>query len=86
MNNNNKYIKIIIFLSSFALLGFLIIQVYWASNTFTEKKNNFNNVVEICVQEIGRKLREKILNESNYFQPNIGNKILSIKNKSQNKR
>ena len=30
-------------------------------------------------------MREKILNESNYFQPNIGNKILSIKNKSQNK-
>ena len=30
-------------------------------------------------KEIGRKLREKILNESNYFQPNIGNKILSIK-------
>ena len=30
-------------------------------------------------------MREKILNESNYFHPNIGNKILSIKNKSQNK-
>ena len=85
LNNNNKYIKIIIFLSCFALLGFLIIQFYWARNTFTEKKDNFNNVVEICVEEIGRELREKILNESNYFHPNIGNKILSINNKPQNK-
>jgi two-component system phosphate regulon sensor histidine kinase PhoR len=83
--SNNRYIKIIIFLSSFALLGFLIIQFYWATNTFTEKKDNFNNIVEICVQEIGEELREKILNESNYFHPNIGNKILSLKNKSQNK-
>ena len=32
-----------------------------------------------------RKIGEKILNESNYFHPNISNKILSIKNKSQNK-
>ncbi len=85
MYSNNRYIKIIIFLSSFALLGFLIIQFYWATNTFTEKKDNFNNIVEICVQEIGEELREKILNESNYFHPNIGNKILSLKNKSQNK-
>ena len=85
MYKNNRYIKIIIFLSSFALLGFLIIQFYWATNTFTEKKDNFNNIVEICVQEIGEELREKILNESNFFHPNIGNKILSLKNKSQNK-
>ena len=31
-----------------------------------------------------KKIKRKILNESNYFQPNIGNKFYQ-KNKSQNK-
>jgi two-component system phosphate regulon sensor histidine kinase PhoR len=81
LKKNNKYIQVIIFLSSFALLGFLLIQFYWAKNTFNEKKNNFQTLFEICVTEIGDELREKILNESNYSIPNIGGNILPIQNR-----
>ena len=82
---NNQYIKIIIFFSSFALFGFLVVQIYWARNTFIEKKDNYENLIKISVQEIGDELREKILNESKYFNPNIGTKSLSIKNTSDHK-
>ena len=81
MKKNNKYIQVIIFLSSFALLGFLLVQLYWAKNTFNEKKNNFHTLFEICVTEIGDELREKILNESNYSVPKIGGNILPIQNR-----
>ncbi|MDB0020681.1 HAMP domain-containing histidine kinase [bacterium] len=81
MKKNSKYIQVIIFLSSFALLGFLLVQVYWAKNTFNEKKNNFHTLFEICVTEIGDELKEKILNESNYSVPKIGGNILPIQNK-----
>ena len=80
-----KPIKIIIFFSSFALFGFLVVQIYWARKTFTEKKDNYENLIKICVQEIGDELREKILNESKYFNPNIGNKSVSINKSSDNK-
>ena len=78
MKKNSKYIQVIIFLSSFALFGFLLVQLYWAKNTFNEKKNNFHTLFEICVTEIGDELREKILNESNNSIPKIGNNILPI--------
>ena len=78
MKKNSKYVQVIIFLSSFALLGFLLVQLYWAKNTFNEKKNNFHTLFEICVTEIGDELREKILNESNYSIPKIGGNILPI--------
>ena len=81
MKKNSKYIQVIIFLSSFALLGFLLVQLYWAKNTFNEKKNNFHTLFEICVTEIGDGLREKILNESNYSSPKIGGNILPIQNR-----
>ena len=78
MKKNSKYIQVIIFLSSFALFGFLLVQLYWAKNTFNEKKNNFHTLFEICVTEIGEELREKILNESNYSIPKIGGNILPV--------
>jgi len=78
LKKNSKYVQVIIFLSSFALLGFLLVQLYWAKNTFNEKKNNFHTLFEICVTEIGDELREKILNESNYSIPKIGGNILPI--------
>ena len=81
MKKNSKYIQVIIFLSSFALLGFLLVQFYWAKNNFNEKKNNFHTLFEICVTEIGDELREKILNESNYSIPKIGGNILPIQNR-----
>jgi len=81
LKKNSKYIQVIIFLSSFALLGFLLVQLYWAKNTFNEKKNNFHTLFEICVTEIGDELREKILNESNYSIPRIGGNILPIQNR-----
>jgi two-component system phosphate regulon sensor histidine kinase PhoR len=52
--------------------------LYWAKNTFNEKKNNFHTLFEICVTEIGDELREKILNESNYSIPKIGGNILPV--------
>lgn len=78
MKKNSKYIQVIIFFSSFALFGFLLVQLYWAKNTFNEKKNNFHTLFEICVTEIGDELREKILNESNYSIPKIGGNILPV--------
>lgn len=78
MKKNSKYIQVIIFLSSFALFGFLLVQLYWAKNTFNEKKNNFHTLFEICVTEIGDELREKILNESSYSIPKIGGNILPV--------
>ena len=78
MKKNSKYIQVIIFLSSFALFGFLLVQLYWAKNTFNEKKNNFHTLFEICVTEIGDELRKKILNESNNSIPKIGSNILPI--------
>jgi len=78
LKKNSKYIQVIIFLSSFALFGFLLVQLYWAKNTFNEKKNNFHTLFEICVTEIGDELREKILNESNNSIPKIGSNILPI--------
>ena len=78
MKKNSRYIQVIIFLSSFALFGFLLVQLYWAKNTFNEKKNNFHTLFEICVTEIGDELREKILNESNYSIPKIGGNILPV--------
>lgn len=81
MKKNSKYIQVIIFLSSFALFGFLLVQLYWAKNTFKEKKNNFHTLFEICVTEIGDELREKILNASNYSVPKIGGNILTIQNR-----
>ena len=78
MKKNSKYVQVIIFLSSFALFGFLLVQLYWAKNTFNEKKNNFHTLFEICVTEIGDELREKILNESNYSIPKIGGNILPV--------
>ena len=78
MKKDNRYIQIIIFLSSFALLGFLVVQLYWAKNTFDEKKNNFHNLFEICVKEIGDELREKILNESNYFTKGLDTTFQAI--------
>ena len=82
MKKNSKYIQVIIFLSSFALFGFLLVQLYWAKNTFNEKKNNFHTLFEICVTEIGDELREKILNESNYSIPKIGGNILPVQKRS----
>jgi hypothetical protein len=55
--------------------------LYWAKNTFKEKKNNFHTLFEICVTEIGDELREKILNASNYSVPKIGGNILPIQNR-----
>jgi two-component system phosphate regulon sensor histidine kinase PhoR len=81
LKKNSKYIQVIIFLSSFALFGFLLVQLYWAKNTFKEKKNNFHTLFEICVTEIGDELREKILNASNYSVPKIGGNILTIQNR-----
>ena len=78
MKKNSKYVQVIIFLSSFALFGFLLVQLYWAKNTFNEKKNNFHTLFEICVTEIGDELREKILNESSYSIPKIGGNILPV--------
>jgi two-component system phosphate regulon sensor histidine kinase PhoR len=78
LKKNSKYIQVIIFLSSFALFGFLLVQLYWAKNTFNEKKNNFHTLFEICVTEIGDELREKILNESSYSIPKIGGNILPV--------
>ena len=64
MKIRTKYIQLIVILSSTALLGFLFIQIYWAINTFNEKKLNLNSVYEICVQDIGQKLNLEVLNKA----------------------
>ena len=64
MKLRSKYIKLVVILSSTALLAFLFIQIYWAINTFNEKKLNLNSVYEICVQDIGHKLNLEVLNKA----------------------
>ena len=75
----SKYIQLIIFLSSFALLGFLIIQLYWAKNNFDEKKQNIEQLYEICLQEIGNQLNDAVLNQSSIVYPNLNSGITTIK-------
>ena len=79
MKKISKYIQLIIFLSSFALLGFLIIQLYWAKNNFDEKKQNVEQLFEICVQQIGNQLNAAVLNHSSTVNPNLNSGISTIK-------
>ena len=79
MKKISKYIQLIIFLSSFALMGFLIIQMYWAKNNFEEKKQNVEQLYEICIQEIGNQLNAAVLNKSSVVDPNLGIGISKIK-------
>ena len=79
MKKISKYIQLIIFLSSFALLGFLIIQLYWAKNNFDEKKQNVEQLFEICVQQIGNQLNANVLNHSSTVNPNLNSGISTIK-------
>ena len=78
MKQISKYIQIIISLSSFALLGFLIIQFYWAKNTFNEKKQNLNRVFDICVQEIGHELNHVVLKKATPNNPILSPKLPSF--------
>ena len=75
MKQISKYIQTIVSLSSFALVGFLIIQFYWAKNTFNEKKQNLNRVFDICVQEAGHELNNIILKKATPNNPIISSKI-----------
>ena len=81
MKLRTKYIQLIVILSSTALLGFLFIQIYWAINTFNEKKLNLNSVYEICVQDIGQKLNLEVLNKAPN-SPNFNNKSYNSLNKA----
>ena len=81
MKLRTKYIQLIVILSSTALLGFLFIQIYWAINTFSEKKLNLNSVYEICVQDIGQKLNLEVLNKAPN-NPNFNNKSYNSLNKA----
>ena len=70
----------IILLSSISLLGFIIIQYYWATHNFEEKKLNVQNVIKLCNQEIIEKLELQILEKSsNVILPSF-NPISSYKN------
>ena len=81
MKLRSKYIQLIVILSSTALLGFLFIQIYWAINTFNEKKLNLNSVYEICVQDIGHKLNLEVLNKAPN-NPNFNKKSYNAFNKA----
>ena len=81
MKTRTKYTQLIVILSSTALLGFLFIQIYWAINTFNEKKLNLNSVYEICVQDIGQKLNLEVLNKAPN-NPNFNNKSYNSLNKA----
>ena len=80
MKQISKYIQTIVSLSSFALVGFLIIQFYWAKNTFNEKKQNLNRVFDICVQEAGHELNNIILKKATPNNPIISSKIPAFNN------
>ena len=51
-------------MSSISLIGFLIIQYYWAKNNFEEKKLNIQNVISICNQEIIEEIEDLIVEKS----------------------
>ena len=67
-------------LSSISLLGFIILQYYWATHNFEEKKINVQNVIKLCNQEIIEKLELQILEKSsNVILPTF-NPISAYKN------
>ena len=63
MKKQSKYIKFIIFLSAFALLGFTIIQFYWLKNSFQEKKSNLKNTIGLCADEISHEIIDYVINK-----------------------
>ena len=74
----------IILLSSISLLGFIIIQYYWATHNFEEKKINVQNVIKLCSQEIIEKIESQILEKSsNVILPTF-NPISAYKNSPYN--
>ncbi len=60
-------------------MGFLIIQLYWAKNNFDEKKQNVEQLYEICIQQIGNQLNAAVLNQSSSFDLNLNNGIPTAK-------
>ncbi|MFL2585239.1 MAG: hypothetical protein ACJ0QO_01085 [Parvicellaceae bacterium] len=87
MKKLSKYIQIIIFSSSFALMGFLVIQLYWAKNTYNEKKENLESLFEICTKEIGEELQLFVLENTTFYTPSLSSKLNTISNsKTTNKQ
>lgn len=80
MKKLSKYIQIIIFSSSFALLGFLVIQLYWAKNTYNEKKENLESLFEICTKEVGEELQLLVIENTTFYTPSLSSKLNTIPN------
>ena len=68
-------------------MGFLVIQLYWAKNTYNEKKENLESLFEICTKEIGEELQLFVLENTTFYTPSLSSKLNTISNsKTTNKQ
>jgi two-component system phosphate regulon sensor histidine kinase PhoR len=58
---NTKYIQWLVVGSSIAVIGLIAIQVYWISNVFTLREQEFSEHVNTALKEISAELEEKEL-------------------------
>jgi hypothetical protein len=62
---NEKYIRLLIAISSAAVLGLIAIQVYWVRNSFTLKEQQFSINVNKALDEVVRLIEEKEMMDIN---------------------
>ncbi len=55
----NKYIKWLIVSSAFAVVGLIAIQVYWISNAFTLREQEFSDDVHAALQRVTQELEQR---------------------------
>jgi hypothetical protein len=59
LSMNEKYIRLLIAISSIAVLGLIAIQVYWVRNSFTLKEQQFSINVNKALLDVVRLIEEK---------------------------
>ena len=56
---NTKYIRLLVVGSTIAVLGLIAIQVYWISNVFTLREQEFSEHVNIALKDISNELENR---------------------------
>jgi two-component system phosphate regulon sensor histidine kinase PhoR len=65
LSMNEKYIRLLIAISSIAVLGLIAIQVYWVRNSFTLKEQQFSINVNKALLDVVRLIEEKEMMDIN---------------------
>ena len=80
---NRKAIIAIITLMSIALLGIVLIQIYWINFSINQEENQFNNQVQVALVRVSEILSEE--EEARGFSPFLGSNssLSSLQNKEK---